>query len=128
MKVRILSNTLRLRLKQSEVSQFGETGLVTEMMEFGPDPSDCFRYCLEKSALPQLTVRFEGNAIRIQVPQALAEEWTGSNRVGFGEKVDTGKGRTIDVLVEKDFRCLDGSDDNDTDSYPNPNEKHPEKC
>jgi len=125
MKIRILANSLRLRLKQPEVQQFARTGNVTEVMEFGPEASDCFSYHLEKTSGPDLAVRYETNTITVLVPHALAEEWTNTERVGFGEKVDTGKGRTIDLLVEKDFRCLDGSDDIDTESYPNPLEKHP---
>jgi hypothetical protein len=125
MKIRILANSLRLRLKQPEVHQFAQTGNVTQVMEFGSEASDCFSYRLEKTSGLNLAVRYEANTITVQVPHALAEEWTNTERVGFGEKVDTGKGRTIDLLVEKDFRCLDGSDDNDTESYPNPLEKHP---
>ena len=125
MKIRILANSLRLRLKQPEVQHFAQTGKIAEAMEFGPEASDCFSYCLEKTTGANLAVRYQANTITVEVPQALADEWTRTERVGFGEKVDTGKGRTIELLVEKDFRCLDGSDDQDTEAYPNPLEKHP---
>jgi hypothetical protein len=40
--------------------------------------------------------------------------------VDFDAKVDTRKGRTISILVEKDFMCIDGSEAENEGAYPNP--------
>jgi len=39
MKLRIRGNSLRLRLLRGEVQQFGETGRVTETIQFGASPA-----------------------------------------------------------------------------------------
>src|SRR5689334_3046010 len=101
MKVRILANSLRFRLKQPEVSHFHRCGKVTEAVEFGPGPAGQLRFVLEISAGAALSVGFQSNTITIGVPRALAEEWTQTELVGFDGKVDNGQGSVIDVLVEK---------------------------
>jgi hypothetical protein len=54
------------------------------------------------------------------VPKNPAEEWINTGLVGFDGKLDTGKGREIEVLVEKDFVCLDDLAQNNEGAYPNP--------
>lgn len=120
MKVRILANTIRLRLKQQEIADFQQHGKVIEATEFGPSPTDQLCFVLEVSSEPQLTVSYASNTTTIGVPRQLAEEWTGTDLVGFDGKIDTGKGRTMEVLVEKDFVCLDGPEEENMGAYPNP--------
>jgi len=120
MKIRILANTLRFRLRQPEVQQFRQYGKVTEITEFGPGPADQLRFCLQISSEPELTISFELNTTIIGVPKRLAEEWTTTDLVGFDGKIDTGKGRMMEVLVEKDFVCLDSPEEDNIGAYPNP--------
>ena len=107
MKIRISANTLRFRLQQTEVRYFQQHGKITEVTEFGPSPADQISFSLEISSEPELSVRFGSNTTTIGVPKALAEQWTATNMVGFEGKLDTGKGRIVEVLVEKDFICQD---------------------
>lgn len=120
MKVRILGNSIRFRLKKPEVSQFERVGKVTETVEFGPEIHDQIRFSLEIHSGNELAVSFQSNTTIIKVPQALAQEWIQTQLVGFDGKIDTGKGRTISILVEKDFMCIDGSEADNEGSYPNP--------
>jgi hypothetical protein len=128
MKIRILANSLRFRLKQPEVSQFQHYGKVTEVLEFGPDPASQLRFVLEITDDAHLTVGFQANATTIGVPRALAEEWARTELVGFDGTIDTGRGRIVEVLVEKDFRCLDGRPEDNEGTYPNPLEAHANHC
>jgi hypothetical protein len=120
MKVRILGNSIRLRLKKPEVSYFERMGKVTEITEFGPETSDQLRFILEMYTGHELAIEFESGTTTIKVPQALAREWIDTELVGFNAKADTGKGRTISILVEKDFMCIDGSEAENEGAYPNP--------
>jgi hypothetical protein len=120
MKIRILANTLRFRLRQPEISHFQQNGKVTEVTAFGPEPADQLCFSLEISSEPQLSVSFASNTTTVRVPRQLAEEWTSTELVGFDGKVNTGKGRVIEVLVEKDFVCLDSPEEDDVGAYPNP--------
>lgn len=121
MKVRLLGNSIRFRLKKPEVEQFEQTGIITEIIEFGPEPSDQIRFSLvTHHTMQELVVSFHANTTTIKVPEALAREWVQTQQVGFGGKVETGKGKIINVLVEKDFMCIDGNEMDNEGAYPNP--------
>jgi hypothetical protein len=121
MKVRLLENSLRFRLRQPEVNQFAETGKVIQTTEFGPTSSDALSFMLEVTKEQELAVKFEDNKVTIGVPEHLAKTWISTDMVGFDGKIATGKGKFIDVLVEKDFACLDAPEEENIGAYPNPN-------
>ena len=121
MKVRISGNSIRFRLKKSEVQQFQEKGTLAEVTEFGIEEEDRLTFTLSTVASRTFTILYSKNTIVINVPETIAKKWTGTEMVGFDELIDTGKGKTIKILVEKDFKCLDGSDVENEDSYVNPN-------
>ena len=132
MKLRIRANSLRLRLTRSEVDQFGWTGRVEETIRLGPDPDQQITYALESSAdAAELRVKYQNGQITVQVPQARAQEWVGTDLVGFDVNCPVGSDQTLAVLVEKDFRCLaERHGEDEADAYPHPKEgdlSHP-KC
>jgi hypothetical protein len=120
MKVRIQKNSIRFRLKQQEVNQFRQAGKVSEVLEFGADAENKLTFTLESFDEPELAVQFKANTTTIFVPLTLAEQWTTTELVGFDGRIDTGKGRTMSILVEKDFVCMDGREEDNVGSYPNP--------
>ena len=122
MKIRIQGNSLRFRLKQTEVKRFREEGEVKEETSFGILPADKLSFVLKAGGSGTFKISFESNVVMLQVPATLSAEWTNTDLVGFEEEVTTGKGETIRVLVEKDFKCLDGFDVDNEDAYPNPNQ------
>lgn len=122
MKMRVRGNSIRLRLTQSEVAEFGKGGLVEEVIEFGTNE---LIYVLESRAdTENITAEFKGNRVVITVPQQKAEHWTNSNEVGIKAEQDIGGDRTLRLLIEKDFACLEqrGDGEEDTDTFPNPSE------
>ncbi|HEV7644018.1 MAG TPA: hypothetical protein VGO50_08775 [Pyrinomonadaceae bacterium] len=122
MKLRIRNNSLRLRLTQSEVAQFGENGYVEEVIEFGAVPASHLTYAL--IALPEndIAAKFEDGKITISIPSPQARQWVDSDQVGIETDQDIGDGNKLRILVEKDFACAaprHGEDD--SDAFPNPN-------
>jgi hypothetical protein len=121
MKVRILGNTIRLRIKMHEAGAIRETGSIEEVLEFGPAETEQLRFRLitgeEAYAIDQ-----QGMRISVTVPRTVIDEWTSTDLVGFEETITTSKGREITVLIEKDFACLDGEREEEEGSYPNPME------
>ena len=67
-----------------------------------------------------MRVQFENATTIIHVPQSMADRWTDSDLVGFDAIIEIGNGDALKVLVEKDFKCLDGSDEDNIGAYPNP--------
>ena len=46
--------------------------------------------------------------------------WEGSSQVGIYSTVDLGERGLLDILAEKDYACLDLSDAENIDTFPNP--------
>jgi len=119
-KVRISTNTLRFRLKQPEVLDFERTGVLNETIEFGPEEEDQLIFALIRFDGMALSIEKEKNKIIVWVPNELSTEWTGTDLVGIEGKLTTSKGRNISVLIEKDFACIDGTEEENEGTYPNP--------
>lgn len=121
MKVRISGNSIRFRLKQSEVKQFHETGEIEEEIIFGSEATEKLSFFLKKGDGSNFELSYMQNLVTVNVPLLICDEWTQTTLVGFEEIINTGKGEIIKVLVEKDFACLDGSDVENEDAFTNPN-------
>jgi hypothetical protein len=115
MKLRIHGNSLRLRVTQKEVARVREGGHVESFIEFAPGRS--LVYLLEGSPTAETTsANFDGRAIRVTIPMHEMTDWVESDQVGIEARSDTG----VELLIEKDFKCLHRSVDQEPDAYPHP--------
>ncbi len=123
MKIRIKGNTLRFRLTQSEVAYFTEHGYLEEKTEFG---EAVLTYAIKNSnSDPVLKATFNGNKICLLIPEEQANKWTQTNVVGLQNEQEIGNEKKLFLLLEKDFKCLDETSEDQSDNYPNPlAEKH----
>jgi len=120
MKIRIKGNFVRYRLTQTEVKTLGETGYLEEETHF--DAGQKFGYALAaKEGISDLQASFEGGKITVFIPSGFAKNWFAEERVGFENEVKVTPGISLKLLVEKDFVCLDDSEEDQSDNYPNPN-------
>lgn len=118
MKLRIKGNSIRLRLTRSEVSQFLKENNYSETTDFG---QQILKYSLIASeSTSDLDVSFENNHIRVIIPFSQKMEWAADDKVGFTFTKEISKGKTIIIKVEKDFVCLDETEEDQSDNYPNP--------
>jgi hypothetical protein len=121
MKLRLQSNSIRLRLKRGEVDQIVKLGRVEETILLGDSSEDVFSYALESSEkvfAPQASLK--KNHILIEVPRETVVRWATGNDVAIETKLSVGGGRELQVLVEKDFACLNGNEEQNRDTFPNP--------
>jgi hypothetical protein len=120
MKIRIQGNSIRYRLKEPEVADFKKYGRVTETIQLGDEETEQLRFVLLRSSVNMVTVQQADKTTTILVPEQMAQRWTDSDLVGFDAIIEIGKGKGLKVLVEKDFKCLDGSEEDNIGAYPNP--------
>ncbi len=125
MKIRIKGNSLRLRLLRGEVSRFGETGRVTETIQFGASPREQLTYSLETNSDAQtIESRFADNQITVTVPAATARNWVDSDLITLESSQLIEADTVLKILIEKDFVCLDRKDDPDNaDAFQHPTGK-----
>jgi len=122
-KLRILGNSIRLRLARNEVERVAGLGAVEDSVRFGP--GEMLRYRLEAGDAP--AARFTGDSLVVRLPQAEIAGWAGSEEaVSLRAEQPIGAGETLSLLVEKDFECLVPREDGDAgDLYTNPNRAGP---
>lgn len=109
-----------MRLSQSEITKFGEEGIIEEKTEFSN--GSFLSYTIErKEGSTRLEAGLSGNSITIYVPESIALEWTTTDIVGFDNKMEWANEKELFLLIEKDWVCLDNSFEDQSDNFPNPN-------
>lgn len=122
MKIRILGNSIRLRLSQSEVKSLTENNIVEEKTYFGPTEESVFIYSLEKKDTNEIRAALSNNHMRIYVPGKTADDWSNSNDISLENHMSLGHGLALKILIEKDFKCLTERGEDESDLFPNPAE------
>lgn len=108
MKLRLEDNTLRLRLSPEEVAEFSRLGRLQTVVPLGLNPQDRLVYTLERQEAISGTapmVQYAAGALAVQVPAALADEWTSTTEVSLRGTTDVADNQVLHILVEKDLGC-----------------------
>jgi hypothetical protein len=122
MKVRIKGDSLRLRISRSEVARFLKGDCLEETIHFAPAACARFTYALRQDGLiGRPTVDYTENRAAVLIPAHQANVWAITDQVGISEEISLGGLGSLQLLIEKDFACLDRSDEDNLDTFPNPN-------
>lgn len=120
MKLRILDNSIRLRLTRTEVSNLCADGRVSARVSF-PEGA-ALDYALESSAGAAIpAAHFADGVLTVSLPDPVVRSWASSDQVSITSDQDLADGGCLKILVEKDFACLaprEGEDE--SDMFPHP--------
>ena len=123
MKLRIMGNTLRLRLSKVEVEKLGKEGIVSDAIHFPGDMA--LTYSLQSSSTDSLKCSLSDNTVLLAIPEPTVNEWVNTDMVGFEKEFNLQSSSKLSILVEKDFKCLtDRPGENEADLFPNPSKSH----
>lgn len=127
MKLRIKGNSIRLRLSQTEVNDFGTSGLCSDQTCLA---GGVLSYTLQRGTVTEVTATLNQQHIVVEVPEAIARQWTeDASQVGFDHLQKVEGGEELRILVEKDFACLvDRPHEDESDNFPNPIAEAGGKC
>jgi hypothetical protein len=121
MKLRIKDNTLRFRVSRPELARLLTSGRISSTIRFAPGLWAKWTYTLEhRPDKTSATLEFKTTEVVVVLPTADVHAWSECDLVGIYETCDLGDGEHLDLLVEKDFACLDLSDADNEDTFPNP--------
>jgi hypothetical protein len=121
MKLRIKGNSLRLRVSRSELDRFQAGERIEETIHFTAAPEATLTYALESALRPSpVSVRYGSREVTVILSQDRARIWEAQNEVGVYTTLDMGPAGSLEVAVEKDFACLDRSEDDNSDTFANP--------
>jgi hypothetical protein len=122
MKLRIKGNSIRLRLGRSEVRRLAIGEIVEESAVFGPSKDECFAYAISASQeVSVVTANFADRRLLIRVPSSVVHQWSTTDQVGISVLQRTGNDDGLQILIEKDFECVDApSSESQEDAFPKP--------
>ena len=123
MKLRIKGASVRLRLTQTEVKTFEATGTWSAET---PLPGGRLKYTLllsksDAAMSANWASDSLGACLTVVIPEPMATEWKAPDAVSMRGSVDVPNGPSTTLLVEKDFACLDNTEEDQSDNFPNPN-------
>ncbi len=121
MKLRLRGNSIRLRLKQGEVDQVAAGESIVEETHF---PGAVLICRLDVSETDDIEANFAAGNLEISLPASKVLGWATSDEVSLTATQNLPDGATLNLLIEKDFSCLEpghGRDhEDDADSFPHP--------
>ena len=121
MKLRIKGNSLRLRVSRSELARFLAGERVAETIRFAAAPEAQLTYGLERGThAGAASVRYREQEVTVSLSEEQAQSWSQDSEVGVYTLVDIAPEGLLELIVEKDFACLDRSDADNQDTFANP--------
>jgi len=120
MKLRILADSLRLRLSQSDVRTFSDTGRVEEVIHFGASAQMTYAL-VHADTVTSLEATFTDAEITVRMPSAMARGWADTEEITIKGEQPVGEGTQLALLIEKDFKCAiprPGEEDYDGFEHP----------
>ena len=119
MKLRIHENSVRFRLNKPEVAILAKQGFLEAQTNFG---SAVFFYAIKAdTASDTMHADLESNRIVLYVPEGEIINWPDNDKVSIRFSQGLKNGKSLSLLLEKDFVCLDDTDEDQSDNYENPN-------
>jgi hypothetical protein len=101
-------------LTKTEVEKLCSNSILEESTSFGKNE---FRYILRsKDDASELTAKFENETMTVFIPAAFIKDWSTNDVVGFNSSNNS----PLHILVEKDFKCLDETTEDQSDNFENP--------
>lgn len=117
MKLRLKSNSIRIRLTKTEVSTLVDTGYLEEKTPFA---HSTLEYRLQTTFADEIYAALNTNKIIVFIPEILIKGWPESDLIGFTGKMTLANEEVLHIKIEKDFTCLDETTEDQSDNYANP--------
>lgn len=120
MKIRIKGNSVRYRLSKTDVDILTSAGYHEEQTSFGPA---ILKYALQrKEDADELSADYKDHMITTYIPASFLEGWDKNDVIGLDARMPIGNEEILYLLIEKDFKCLDDTTEDQSDNYDNPNQ------
>ncbi|WP_373551041.1 hypothetical protein [Haliscomenobacter sp.] len=103
MKLRCTANSIRLRVRKSDLDVLENQGEVSAPINFAPGIK--LEYVLKLGQVEQPQARYSAHQISVILPVELAEKWINSEDVSIEYQQAYAEGQYLQVLIEKDFPC-----------------------
>lgn len=103
MKLRCTANSIRLRVRKSDLDLLQSRGEVSTPINFAPGIKLEYTLKLGQAEHPQAS--FTAQQITVLLPTGLATNWINSEEVSIEYQQAYTDGQYLHLLIEKDFPC-----------------------
>ena len=121
MKLRLKGDSLRLRVARSELARLAAGESIVECVHLAPGPAGTLRYMLAVD--PQslaAAVCFVNCEIQVRLSRQQFACWNDEAETGIYVSLHIEGSKTLDLVVEKDFACLDRREEENADTFAHP--------
>jgi hypothetical protein len=126
MKIRMTTNSIRLRLRKSDIADLQKSRILTDEVAF---PShNTFSFAISITTSDSINASFTQSQILISIPTKIATHWIESNEVGIETHLAFNENNCLHILIEKDFPCLDREEENKEDTFWELSGDEPKMC
>ena len=115
MKLRFDHQSIRLRLRKSDVEKLTQERFIVETVQF---PTGSLVYRLELSdAAETILAMIRENTITVSLPAQQAMAWAETEIVGIYSTFAIDQENSLDLIIEKDFPCKHDSEEVIADTF-----------
>lgn len=127
MKLRCTHNSIRIRVRKSDLDKLDQEGQVKEQINLGGNV--IFEFSLNKASSTKIiTANLQGSLLSVSLPESSAHHWIHSNEVGMEITQALSKDESLHILIEKDFPCTDRENEDKSDTFWELAGDQPEAC
>ncbi len=112
MKLRLEGNSIRLRVRKSDLIKLHTEGSIKETLLFPNSLLFNYQLITDKNA-ETINAQLSAEAITVSIPLSMATNWLNSDAVGLEHTLDSG----LFILIEKDFPCTDRPWEDTSDTF-----------
>lgn len=127
MKLRTTHNSIRIRIRKSELATLQARKIIKETIGFPNNVFFTFALSIEKIDC-DLVAKLENNYLQLSIAEAKAENWIKTNEVGIESHIKLPNNEQLHLLVEKDFPCLDRENEDKSDTFWELAAEKPDVC
>lgn len=114
MKLRTTTGSLRLRIMRSELARLGNNETLSEQIAFPNGSTLTFTLAIATQQA-EVGCTFDANTIRVTIPPATYNRWSSETETGIYATLNN-----LEIIIEKDFACLDRSEADNADTFDHP--------
>ncbi len=121
MKLRIKGNSVRWRVSRSELAKLERGDVIEDTVHFSPRPEARLTYRLQPARQPEpVRVEWASQTLTVVLSEQQIRSWSKETEIGIYDSIDLGMHGSLQVAIEKDFACIDRTDEENADTFANP--------
>ena len=116
MKLRFENNSIRLRVKKSDIQKLNTEGVIEELVAIAPGATFIYKLRLDPKGT-NIHAHLKDRAITVCIPEQQGRHWIQSEEVGVEITQQLDEKNQLYILIEKDFPCKDRPEEDQSDTF-----------